>query len=152
MHWQDRWLRVTSATIQQPPPFPCHSNPKIPRQKTAEKIPLPWRGAENSKNFRWGGLRKIAGFPASSGRWLSGVEATGHWKQQILQYSLNHPTKNSLNFRHPSMGGEFFRQSSDEGIWVTFTRKMMDSFEWWLSGAEATKKLRERALPEVQRF
>ena len=30
---------------------PRHSNPKIPRQKTVEKIPLSWRGAENSRNF-----------------------------------------------------------------------------------------------------
>jgi len=86
------------------PPFNSHhhsrhGNPKIPRQKTAAKIPLPW-GAENSKNFWWGGLRNIAGFAAPSARWLRLRSATRRVIERTgdLAYGcvINHPVANSV--------------------------------------------------------
>jgi len=68
----------------------------------------------------------------SPSRWLGGVEATGNSMQQIPQFSLNHPTKNSLNFCRPSMGGEFLLLCSYGGLWGYCYRELVTSVQWWL--------------------
>jgi len=114
--------------------IPRHGNAKIPRQKTVEKIPLPWRGAENSKNFWWGGSRNIAGIAASSGRWLSGVKATGRVIGRSGDFAygcvINQlRRKFRWNFRHPSYGWELEAVDLDnEG----------PRYNRWLSGAKDT--------------
>jgi len=49
--------------------FPGNSNPKVHRKKSVVKIPLHWRGAKNSLNFWWGGLRRFRD---------CGIESTSH--------------------------------------------------------------------------
>ena len=87
------------------PPFNSHHRSpvmatQIPSSEDFQKIPLPWRGAENSLNFRWGGLREIAGFAASSGRWLRLRSVTGRRSVRIggfaYGYVINHPVVNSV--------------------------------------------------------
>ncbi|WP_143052675.1 hypothetical protein [Chryseobacterium taichungense] len=43
-----------------------------------------------------------------------------------------------MNFRHPSLEGNFFDSLLTVNFGFTVTSKMVDRFEWWLSGVEAT--------------
>jgi len=58
---KDWWLREPQPPLNRDHHFPVTVTPKIQRKNRVGKIPLPWRGDKNSKNFWWGGLRKIAG-------------------------------------------------------------------------------------------